>query len=92
MKKTLFAVAILVALAPAAPDRKEPLVTTLAERWMEEGRIKASRQILLKQLKLKFGELQGAERTRVENASEEELLRFIDRVLDADSLAAVLAD
>jgi hypothetical protein len=41
---------------------------------------------------LKFGELQGAERARVENASEEQLLRWSARVLDENSLSAVFTD
>jgi hypothetical protein len=92
----LTAQTLLAALAPAPPEAKDALMTTLAERWTAEGeargKVEGERRVLLQLLGLKFGELPNADRDRIEAASEEQLLSWTARVLSADSLADVLAD
>lgn len=83
---------LLTTLAAAPAEAKETFMTTLAERWTAEGRAEGSRQLLLRQLELKFGVLADAERQCVLAASEQQLLIWGARILSADSLAAVLAD
>jgi predicted transposase/invertase (TIGR01784 family) len=83
---------LLTTLAAAPLEAKETLMTTLAERWTAEGRAEGSRELLLRQLELKFGPLEAAARERVRTASEQQLLAWGTRILSADSLAAVLAD
>ncbi len=46
--------------------------------------------MLLQILRLKFGELPSPEQERVRAASEDQILRWTQRVFTADSLAAVL--
>jgi predicted transposase/invertase (TIGR01784 family) len=90
---------LLTTLAIAA-EAKEALMTTMAERWKTEGeargrvegRLEGSRQLLLRQLELKFGALDATERERVLAASEQQLLLWATRILNADALGAVLAE
>lgn len=73
--------------------RREGLREGLREGRAEgrrEGGREARRQTLIKQLRLKFGELPAEDVARVEAADEETLERYLERVLTADSIAAVL--
>jgi hypothetical protein len=79
---------LVAALTPARQEPKEKLMTTMAERWRAEG----ARHVLVQQLQLKFGDLPGPIRARVDAASESELLHWSERVLTAGALADVLAD
>lgn len=74
----------------AAPDAKE-VVMTLAEQWIAEGRAEGERVLLLKQLRLKFGELPVSAQAQVDQANEEQLSLWAERVLTASSLDEVLA-
>jgi len=47
-------------------------------------------QSLTKQLTIRFGALSEAQQTQLENASDEELDKFIERVVTVDSIEAVL--
>lgn len=90
---------MMLAGAPAL----EATMTTLAERWMAEGRAEGEtrgraegrtegqREVLLQLLSLKFGELPASARERVAGAGEAELTHWAARVLSADSLEAVFA-
>jgi predicted transposase YdaD len=87
---------LLTTLAAAPHEAKETLMTTLAERWTAEGRAEGraegSRELLLRQLELKFGPLSANQRQRIADACEDQLLAWGARLLSADSLSAALAD
>lgn len=73
---------------------------TIAEQLRQEGRREGRqdglreglRSVVLKLLRLKFGELDDAVQARIAAADEATLDRYAERVLSADSIAAVLAD
>jgi predicted transposase/invertase (TIGR01784 family) len=85
------------ALDAAQPEVKEALMT-LAEKWKAEGEAKGiakgeakgRMETLRKQLTLKFGELPESAARRLASASEAELDRWVELVLAADTLDAVL--
>jgi len=89
------------ALDSAEPEVKEALMT-LAEKWKAEceargeargeakGKIEGKIETLRKQLTLKFGELPEAAALRLASASEAELDLWVERVLTADTLDALL--
>jgi predicted transposase/invertase (TIGR01784 family) len=83
---------LLQTRAPVA----EQLMTTMGERLEAKGeargRAEGLRRMLLHQLTLKFGKLDDDTRARIDRALENELLAYSERVLTADSLAAVLRD
>jgi flagellar biosynthesis/type III secretory pathway protein FliH len=56
-----------------------------------EGRAKGKAELLMRLLAVKFGEVPPAVATRVAQANDEELLRWSERLLTADSLGAVFA-
>ncbi len=56
-----------------------------------EGKAEGARRLLLRQLELKFGEVPRAERERVEQADEDQLLLWSERILTAESLSALLS-
>ncbi len=90
------------ALDSAAPETEQVLMT-LAEQWKAEGEAKGkaegeakgkaegARRVLLRQLELKFGEVPRAERERIEQADEDQLLLWSERILTAESLSALLS-
>lgn len=61
------------------------------EEGREEGR-RAMRSVLKRQLAKRFGEIPAAVLTRIDAAAESELERWSERILDAESLDAVLAN
>ncbi len=64
---------------------------TAAERLRLEGEKRARASVLLRQLTLRFGELDARVVDRIQSASDEELDAWIDRVLVARSVDEVLA-
>lgn len=87
---------IHASLADAAPEVREILMTTLAERWKAEGRIEGkaegARLVLLSLLELKFGAVDDAERRQIEGATDLDISRWAKRVLTAASIREVLSD
>ena len=83
-------------------------MTTIAEKWeaegeargraqgkaegKAEGRAQGKAETLRKLLTLRFGELSEASELRIASASEEELDRWVERVLTADTLNAVIGE
>ena len=66
------------------------------EQWMAEGRSEGRQEALANavklQLQLKFGELTPENLERLEGAKENDLLRYVERLVDANSVDGVLAD
>lgn len=71
---------------------EERLIQEGLEKGLEQGEAKGVRQVVAKQLRLKFGALDEATERRLEGASLDELDRWSERVLTADSLDEVLTD
>jgi hypothetical protein len=76
------------ALRAAAP-RAEEVIMTIAEQLRAEGRAEGGQAVLLRLLSLKFGEIPGALKERVTQASEQDLDRWTERILTAASLEDV---
>jgi hypothetical protein len=83
-------------------DVKDDSMTTIAESWIAEGeargeakgeargRAQGKADSLRKLLTLRFGELDGATELRIAQASEVDLDRWVERVLTAESLGAIV--
>ncbi|HEY4182016.1 MAG TPA: hypothetical protein VGM90_34470 [Kofleriaceae bacterium] len=82
------------------PDEKEFIMAMYESLWdelreegrkagQEEGRVEAQRELLRKLIELKFGEITADVDARIANASSEELQHYVERILFADSLAAL---
>jgi len=101
---TLFRYITLVAddsvattLAAAIPDAKSQVkeaLMTLAEKWMADGEAKGKAEgkaeALRKLLTLKFGPLPEATASRLATATQTDVDRWLELVLTADTLPAVL--
>ena len=61
------------------------------EKGRKEGMEKGRRELLLHQLEIKFGQLDGRTRARVAAAGPERLLQWAERLLTAERLADVFA-
>ena len=61
------------------------------EKGIELGRTEGQRATLVKQLTLKFGALDADALARIDAATPLELERALEKILSADTLAAVLA-
>jgi flagellar biosynthesis/type III secretory pathway protein FliH len=62
------------------------------KKGIRKGKREGKRELVRKQLMLRFGELPADAEQRLERASLARLERWAERVLTADSLAAVLTD
>ncbi|MCA9610439.1 MAG: Rpn family recombination-promoting nuclease/putative transposase [Myxococcales bacterium] len=84
--------------APLSNEVQEGVMGTYQQKWFEEGEAKGRAEgeakgraeVLLKQLRLRFSELPVDVEKRVRAASIEELDRWVERVLSAESIADVL--
>ena len=92
---------VATTLAAAIPDAKPQLkeaLMTLAEKWMAdgeakgkaEGEAKGKAEALRKLLTLKFGPLPDATASRLSAATQADVDRWLELVLSADTLQAVL--
>jgi len=72
-----------------AASSKESIMTA-AEKFIQQGRAEGRVKTLTKLVVAKFGGLSKAHQDRLDNATDEELDQFIERVLTADSLDALL--
>lgn len=82
-------------LAAAGPEAKEEIVTIadyLREEGRREGEREGQRSTLLKQLRLRFGELPEPVVARVRAADAGQIDGWIERVLTAPTLEDVLAE
>jgi hypothetical protein len=80
------------ALAPKA----EEIAMTMAEQLRAEGRIEGRAAglagVLRRLLVVKFGAVDAEHEARIRAATPDQLDRFLDRVLIADTLAAVFTE
>ena len=77
------------------PEAEEVYMTTaekLRQEGLEKGRTEGRAELVLKQLTLKFGPLSEEQTQRVRQAGVEQLDRWAERVLDAESLDEVFGD
>jgi hypothetical protein len=68
----------------------ERLLDEGRQQGLEQGRLLERREMLLEQLREKFGELSDADEAKIAEADAETLASCIKRVIRADSVAAVL--
>lgn len=64
----------------------DTIMPTLAEQWVQEGEAKA----LLRQIEIKFGPLNEDIRQRVEQADPKTVEAWLERILSAETLEAIL--
>ncbi|PRQ05358.1 hypothetical protein ENSA5_03480 [Enhygromyxa salina] len=64
----------------------------LRQEGLQQGRQQERAELLVKQLALKFGTLPPACVARIESATYEQLERYIEGVLTAESLEFLFAD
>lgn len=88
-RKTLMDVGKLAGMDP------ELVEGSLAWKWMEEGRQEGQREgtktVLKRLLEMRFAPLPPWVQTKVKNASHEELDRWLERLLEADSIETLFA-
>ena len=70
----------------------EKLTRESAKKAHKEGRKEGQAELLLRQLKLRFGDPPDAVTARLQCASDEDLARWAERILAASSLDDVFAD
>ncbi len=85
------------------PERWEMLMGTMAEAWLEEGvtkgfnkgltrgRVEGKAEMLLRQMERRFGKVPETVRTRVSDASTNELDAWGDALLEAATLDEIMA-
>ncbi len=78
-------------LVPLAPET-DTAAMTIAEQLRAEGRAEERAAILTKQLDLKFGPIAPEMQARISAAEMADVERWLERVLTADTLDAVLAE
>jgi len=59
------------------------------QEGLEQGRREGEVKLLLRQLKLKFGDVRPTDQARIEAADSEQLLQWGDRILTARALDEV---
>jgi AcrR family transcriptional regulator len=83
-------------LARNVGSRATEVVMSAAEKLRQQGRaegiVEGRSETILKLLTLKFGEINGATRKRVQTASIDELDRVAERIINASTLREVFAD
>lgn len=84
--------------APQLLPEEQAFIMVMHKSWSvaraegrEEGRMNERVTVLRKQLTLKFGALTSETESRITGATPDQLDRYLERVLFADSLAAVFA-
>ncbi len=75
-------------LERALPERTN-IVSTLAEQWLEQGKEKGRRELVKRQLCLRFGSLTQAVEEKLDQAKDAELELFAERVLSATTIEQI---
>jgi len=77
-----------------ASNTKEELMPTLAQKWFGEaearGVIGGQSKLLRKQIQMRFGKIPPEVESRIANATEADLERFAENVLEANSALEVV--
>jgi predicted transposase YdaD len=88
-----------VVLREVGEDAEEAIMTAAdmlreegLQKGLKKGHEKGQRELLLKLLSLRFGELPEAVSARVNAADSAQLYVWAERVLSASTLAEILAD
>jgi len=76
---------IFVAVAMIHEDAI-PMAKTIKEQWMAEGKA----EVLLRQMRRRFGELPPEAMERIQRAGVDQLEHWLDRILDARTLGELL--
>ncbi len=79
-------------LREVLPDEEEQMVTTFAQRWLDEGRAAGKAEMLARQIQRRFGPLDQATETRLHTATDQQLDLWSERILDASDLDQLFAD
>ncbi|MFO1429141.1 MAG: Rpn family recombination-promoting nuclease/putative transposase [Candidatus Competibacteraceae bacterium] len=77
------------AIATTLPKLEERLMPTIAEEWLEEGKVLGERQMLLNMLQQRFGTVPASYKKRLKEADSDTLLEWGRRLLSAPSLKEV---
>lgn len=68
-----------------------PYITSAERFGIEKGIIRGERTLLYRQLTKKFGPLDAATAETLESATEADIVRWSENILDATTLAEVFA-
>ncbi len=91
-------------LREVLPEEEEQVVTTFAQRWLDEGeakgraegkaegRAEGKAEMLARQIRRRFGPLDQAVEARLRTATAQQLDLWSERILDASELDQVFAD
>ena len=79
-------------VATELDEEAREVVMTTAEKLRAEGALRARREMLIRQVEARFGELSGETRRRIEKANLAELDRWGVNFANATTLAEVFAD
>jgi predicted transposase YdaD len=82
--------ALLAEHSPVAQDLAMTSLERLLDEGRQQGRLLERRELLLEQLREKFGELSDADEAKIAEADAETLADCVKRIIRADSVAAVL--
>jgi hypothetical protein len=81
---------VMARLGEAVGKRRKKQVLSAGEILIERGQKEGERKILLRMLRLRFGELSVDVTARIDAAESEQIERWADRVLTAATLDEVL--
>ncbi len=70
-------------------ERNGGTVLDWTRQWEEQGRRQGKAELLLRQAERKFGPLESRDRTRIELADADRLLRWGERLVGAQTLEEV---
>ena len=79
-------------IGPVAEDAYMTAAEKLVQQGEERGRKEGQAELLLRQLELRFGNLPEGVSKRVQQASDTDLTRWVERVITAASLDEVFAE
>ena len=62
------------------------------QKGMQKGRQQGAREVLIRQLELKFTRIPTDIRQQIDTADEETILRWSERIISAESIAAIFGN
>jgi predicted transposase/invertase (TIGR01784 family) len=81
---------VIMAVRETVGESVRDRILYAGERLVQQGRQEGRRDLLLRQLRLRFGELPASAQERVNAASSEELDAMAERILTVETLAEVV--